>query len=292
MRRTVRAVSNTVHTVFRQLPVTGMNIADGRFMRLYPWHLFAVFGGAHQQMRNLHDTVINQDHQCLTHLDWGRCPVTLTDTNRNGVTLIPRFFKAFLFPFAGRHVAGTFFRQVDTGVMTITEFPHPFGEAIDPHIVGHLIEEGIRRFFQRSCDIQTPVAPFFPVTITFFRPWQLPPAGVKQRRIARDHPGTQCRNRHIGFNCRRGRINPLCGAVHQRCIRVVQQGGIIFAGDTVNKQVWVITRRGNQRQHPTCTRIGDYHSCAATRQQRFNILLEFEIQRQVNIVSGLRWYFF
>jgi penicillin-binding protein 2 len=64
--------------------------------------------------------------------------------------------------------AGTFFRQVDTGVMTITEFTHPFGEAIDSHIVGHLIEEGIRRFFQRSCDIQTPVAPFFPVTITFF----------------------------------------------------------------------------------------------------------------------------
>lgn len=133
--------------------------------------------------------------------------------------------------------------------MTITEFTHPFGEAIDPHIVGHLIEEGIRRFFQRSCDIQTPVAPFFPVTITFFRTWKLPPAGVKQRRIARDHSGAQCRNRHIGFNCRRGRINP-CGAVHQRCIRVVQQGGIIFAGDTVNKQVWVITRRGNQRQHP------------------------------------------
>ncbi len=81
-------------------------------------------------------------------------------------------------------------------------------EAIDPHIVGHLIEEGIRRFFQRSCDIQTPVAPFFPVTITFFRTRKLPPAGVKQRRIARDHSGAQCRNRHIGFNCRRGRINP------------------------------------------------------------------------------------
>ena len=105
MRRTVRAVSNTVHTVLSPAPSNRNEYRRRAVHAVVPMapvcRLRRCSSG---NVRNLHDTVINQDHQCLTHLDRGRRPVTLTDTNRNGVTLIPRFFKAFPFPFAGRRV--------------------------------------------------------------------------------------------------------------------------------------------------------------------------------------------
>ncbi|MNI55101.1 hypothetical protein D3C81_1772570 [compost metagenome] len=62
MRGTVRTVCNTVHTVFGNFPVTGMNVTHRRLMRLNPWHLLAVFRGAHQQMRDFYHAVVDKNH--------------------------------------------------------------------------------------------------------------------------------------------------------------------------------------------------------------------------------------
>ncbi len=80
------------------------------FMRLYPWHLFAVFGGAHQQIGTF--TIPSLIRIISALLIW------IGSLSSNPDRYQPEwchpdttFFKAFLFPFAGRHVAGTFFRR-------------------------------------------------------------------------------------------------------------------------------------------------------------------------------------
>ena len=123
---TVGAVCHAVHTVFRDLPEAGMNVTHRRFVRLVPRHFFAVFNRTLQQVRHFHHAVIDEDHHGFVHLKRRCRPVTLTDTHRNGVALIPRFFKALQLPFARRHVAGAFFRQVNAGVVSVAEFAHPF----------------------------------------------------------------------------------------------------------------------------------------------------------------------
>ena len=222
MRGTVATVGDAIHPVFGNFPEAGMNITDRGFMRLLPGDLLPAFGGAHQQMWHFHYAIVNQDHQRFAHLNRRCRPVALADTDRNGIALIPRLFKAFLLPFTGWHITRALFRKVDAGVMTIAKFPHPLGQAVNTHVIGDLIEEGIRGFFQRFGHVQVAVAPFFPVTIAFFRARQLPPAGVKQAGIAGDHPCAERGYGHVRFNGRGGRINPLGGAVNQRRIRVVQ----------------------------------------------------------------------
>ena len=184
---TVGAVRYAVHTVFGDFPVTGVNVTDGRFMRLYPRHLLAVFRCAHQQMWDFDHAVIDKDHQRLTHLDRGCCPVALTDTDRNCITLVPRLFKPFLLPFAGRHVTCALFGEIDASVMAVAKFTHPLRKSIYPHIIGDLIEKRICRLFQRAGDIQMTMAPLFPVTVAFFRAGQLPPAWIEQAGITGNH---------------------------------------------------------------------------------------------------------
>ena len=107
VRSTVRTVCYAVHTVFRDFPEAGMNVTYGRFMGLYPRHLFAVFNGALQQMRDFDHAIVNEDHHRFVHLNRRCGPVALADTHRNGITLIPRLLKALQLPLARRHVAGS-----------------------------------------------------------------------------------------------------------------------------------------------------------------------------------------
>ena len=81
-------------------------------------------------------------------------------------------------------------------------------------------------------------------------------------------------------------------AVHQRRVRVIQQTGIVFTGNAVNKEVRVIARHGDHRQDAAGTRIGDHNGCTATRQQGFDILLKFEVERQIDVMPRLRRHFF
>ena len=76
-------------------------------------------------MRNFYQTVVDKDHQRFTHLDWGCSPVTLTDADRNGITLVPWLFKPFLLPLAGWHIAGAFFSEIDARIFAVAEFAHP-----------------------------------------------------------------------------------------------------------------------------------------------------------------------
>ncbi|MNI82436.1 hypothetical protein D3C73_1391480 [compost metagenome] len=121
-----------------------MNIAD--LLALFPGegHQRTIDSGALQQVWRFDVAVVNQRGQCLGHLDRRCRPVALADAHRNGVSLIPGFFIAFEFPVAGRHQAGTFFGQIDTGIIAVTELGQPGRQAIDTHVVGYLIEEGIR----------------------------------------------------------------------------------------------------------------------------------------------------
>ena len=176
-----------------------MDVAHRRLMRLNPRNGLAVFHGALQQVRHFHHPVVNQDHQRLVHLDGGGSPVPLTDAHRNGVPLVPGFLEALELPFAGWHVARALFRKVDTGVVAVAKLAHPLREAIDAHVIGDLIEIGIRRLLQRFGDVQVAVAPFFPVTIAFIGARQLPPAWVEQAGIAGDHPGAQRRDGDVRF---------------------------------------------------------------------------------------------
>ena len=243
-------------------------------------------------MRHFHQTVVYQDHQRFVHLNRRGGPVALADSDRDGVTLIPGLLKAFQLPFAGRHIPGTLFRQIDTGIVAVTEFAHPFREAVDPHIIGDLIEVGIRRLFERFGHIQVTVAPFFPVAVAFVRARQLPPTRVEQAGIAGDDVRAEGRYGDIRLHRRRRRVDPLSRAVDQRSIRIVQQGGVVFTGDAVHKQVRVVARRGDQREDAAGTRVGDDHGSAAAGEQGLNVLLKFEIEGQIDIAPGLRRHLF
>ena len=176
--------------------------------------------------------------------------------------------------------------------MAVAKLAHPLREAIDAHVIGDLIEIGIRGLLKRFGDVQVAVAPFFPVTIAFFRAGQLPPARVKQAGIAGDHPGAQRRDGDVRFDRRCRRIDPLRRTVDQRRVRIVEQAGVIFTGDAVDEQVRVVARRRNQRQNGAGTRVGDHHCGAATSQQRFDILLQLEVKGEVDVASGLRRHLF
>ena len=200
MRGTVAAVGDAKHPVFGDLPKTRVDIADRRFMGLNPRHRFTVLYRTLQQVRHFYHAIVNQDHQRLVHLDRRRGPVTLPNADRNGITLVPRFLEALELPFAGRHIAGALFRQVNAGIVAIAELTHPLRQAVDTHIVSNLIEVGIGRLFQRFGDVQMAVAPFFPVAVALIRAGELPPAGVKQAGVAGNNSGAERRHGNVRFN--------------------------------------------------------------------------------------------
>ncbi|MNV66796.1 hypothetical protein D3C71_1595680 [compost metagenome] len=107
--RPIWAVGHAIHAVFGNFPEAGMNIADLRALFLLERHQHAIDTGALQQVRRFDVAVVNQGGQRLGHLDRRRRPITLADTYRNGVPLIPGFFIAFEFPVTSRHQAGTLF---------------------------------------------------------------------------------------------------------------------------------------------------------------------------------------
>ena len=157
--------------------------------------------------------------------------------------------------------------------MAIAEFAHPLRQAIDAHVVGDLVEVSVGRLLQRFGDVQMAVAPLFPVAVAFIRAGKLPPAGVKQAGVAGNNPGAERRDGHVWLNRRRRWVNALSRAVNQRRIGIVEESGVVFAGNTVNEQVGIVAWRRDQREDCASARVGDYDRRAAAGQQRFNVLL-------------------
>ena len=81
-------------------------------------------------------------------------------------------------------------------------------------------------------------------------------------------------------------------AVHQRRVGVIQQTGVVFTGNAVNKQVRVIAWHRHHRQDAAGAGIGDHNGCAAARQQGFNILLKLKVEGQIDVMPRLRRHFF
>ena len=115
-------VRHAVHAVAHHAPVRRMRIANLRqiLRRLIALDLITLLHGV-KQMRILHFAVINQGRQRLDHLDRRGNPVALTDTDGNGIPLIPRFFMHPLFPLPARQHPGILFVKIDAGRLTVAK---------------------------------------------------------------------------------------------------------------------------------------------------------------------------
>ncbi|CAM8526374.1 hypothetical protein KLQUCP357M_22120 [Klebsiella quasipneumoniae subsp. similipneumoniae] len=289
----VGQIRHPIHAVAHNAPVRGFWIAHLRQVRrlLIAFHMIALLHRI-EQMRVLHLTVVQERGERFHHLDGGGDPVSLADTDGDGIPLVPGLFMHSLFPLpAGQHPA-ILLIEIDAGGLAVAEFAQPLMDPVDAHLEGNLVEKGVRRLFNGFGHVEHAVAGFQPVAVATLRARQGPRRRPEEGGVRRDHTGGERRQRHIGLH-RRGRgIQPLGDAVDQRPVRVIQQRFIGLIADTFDERVRIIAGAGDHRQHPAIPGIDHHHRRALPLQYRLNILLQVQVKGQVEVFPGHRRYFF
>ncbi|MNE19290.1 hypothetical protein D3C80_1123630 [compost metagenome] len=81
-------------------------------------------------------------------------------------------------------------------------------------------------------------------------------------------------------------------AVNQRQIGVAQQSFIRGITDALHKRVGIVTGAGDHSQNAAVARVFHHHCRPLPFKHRFDILLQRQIERQVNVFARLWRLFF
>ncbi len=234
-------------------------------------------------------TILGQDADRLGQLDWRGAPVTLTDTDGDGVPLIPGLTPAGHFPVTGRHNSLGLFIEVDATVLTEAELGHVAVDLVDADPIGEIVEVGICRDLDGAIDIEPAMTPAAPVAKLLGGTGN-GEARAAEIAVARGNgPLVEPHYRHHGFDRGGGGINALSGAVHQRPRRIVEQRRVVGAGDAGHEQVGVVARARLHGDDGTGSRVHHHDGAALAGQQLLGLELHPDVDIEVDILARNRW---
>ena len=221
-------------------------------------------------------------------LDRGDEEGPLTDTDDQGLAGEPALLADPLRPLPGRQQTGQLPGHVHPGLGAEAEGGEEVVQAVDPHVVGQIVEVDVAGLDDGLLHGHGTVPPLAPVAIPVAVARQLVGPRAELAAGEGDGPGGQPAHgdERLGGGARR--ILAAHRSVEEGMVRIVAQIAVFLDTDPLDEGIGVEARVADHGQDAALTRVYGHHGATVVAQGGGGGLLQGDIQVQVEVPPGPR----